>query len=509
MERGFGVASWDQLFARTAGSGRSLQVRVREMIVGAVAEGLIGTEAPLPSSRTLAHTLCISRNTVLLAYQRLVDEELIETHPRSGYFVRSQAIVPLNSAVGMNAPCTGTPDWKYWLARCPSGQRHISIPQGRASVPYPFIYGQFDPSLFPTNAWRECVHRSLSVLEIRGWAADPSEGDDPYLIEQIRTRILPRRGIWVEADQIMMTLGAQQALYIFSELLIDRKVMVGVEEPGFPDARNIFSLRTSDLCPLPVDANGVIPERIPEECRIAFVTPGRHCPTGVTLSAARRQILLRLIEDRDLLVIEDDYESNDGTVAYEAPTLRAQDTTGRVLYIGSLSKMLAPGLRLAFIVGPRELIREARALRRLMLLHTPINNQRALASFLALGHFDRLVRRGFKSVSERAAVLCDALARRLPDFEWSYSHGASHVWVRGPESLDSGKFAERAAAAGVLIEPGDVFFAAEAPPRNCFRIGFSSIAADRIERGIEILTEVLGDMAPRKPLKRCGAQAEK
>jgi GntR family transcriptional regulator/MocR family aminotransferase len=496
MNRGFKVAAWDQLFARTAHSGHSLQVRVREMIVAAVAEGLIGIEAVLPSSRTLADALSISRNTVLLAYQRLIDEELVETRPRSGYFVRPQAMASFRNFRGITGERrAGLPDVRRWLTRCPSGQRHISISQGRASVPYPFIYGQFDPTLFPTNAWRECVYRSLSVLEIRGWAADPSESDDPYLIEQIRTRILPRRGIWVDADEIMMTLGAQQALYIFSELLIDANVTVGVEEPGFPDARNIFSLRTTRLCPLPVDADGVIPERIPEECRIVFVTPGRHCPTGVALSAARRQALLRIIQDRDLLVIEDDYESNDGTTAHEAPTLRAQDPSGRVFYIGSLSKTLAPGLRLTFIVGPRELIHEARALRRLMLLHTPTNNQRALANFLALGHFDRLVRRGFETVSERAAVICESLARRLPGFQWNYSPGASHVWVRGPDSLDCRAFAARAEAAGVLIEPGDVFFAADAPPCNYFRVGFSSIAANRIGRGIEILTQVLDDMA--------------
>lgn len=481
-------ASWDQLFVRTAESGRPLQARLREMIVGAIGDGWLSVDMPLPSSRQLARDLGVARNTVLLAYQQLVDEDVLEARERSGYFVRPGR---WEQPTTRPAPSpAATINWATRLTARPSCQRNIEKPIDWINKPYPFLYGQSDPTLFPINDWRECARQALSMLEIRGWAADLVDGDDPELIEQIRTRVLPRRGIWAASDEIMITLGAQQALYLLAELLVRPGMAVGVEEPGYPDANNIFQLKSATLKSLPVGRHGVDPDDLPNDCDLLLLTPSRQCPTGVRLPTDRRERLLELAEKRDMLIIEDDFESNFGLTPNATTAMRSMDRSDRVLYVGSLSKTLAPGLRLGYIVGPPAVMREARALRRLMLRHPPTNNQRALALFLALGHFDRLLRRLIHAMQERAESLQTAMALHMPGFNVSHGVGGSSVWVKGPDSLDSRALALAALEAGVLIEPGDVFFRQDQPPKHYFRLGFSSISSSRIERGIEILGAV-------------------
>ncbi|MGI9492235.1 MAG: PLP-dependent aminotransferase family protein, partial [Geminicoccaceae bacterium] len=446
-----------------------------------------------PSSRQLAKNLGVARNTVLLAYQQLVDEEVLEARERSGYFVRTDGQLRAPTAPAQIMDAGKKIDWEARLAIRPGHQRNIAKPADWINVPYPFLYGQSDPTLFPINDWRECARQALSVLEIRAWAADRVDSDDPELVEQIRTRVLPRRGIWASKDEIMITVGAQQALYLLAELLIRPGMVVGMEEPGYPDARNIFELKSAVIRALPVGHQGIDPDDIPEECRLVFLTPSRQCPTGTRLPSERRERLLELADVRNLTLIEDDFESNFGLSADAASAMRGMDAGDRVLYVGSLSKMLAPGLRVGYIVGPAAVIREARALRRLMLRHAPTNNQRALALFLSLGHFDRLLRKIVDVLEQRAAAMRSALARHMPDFDISYGIGGSSVWVKGPDDLDSRALVIAAREAGVLIEPGDVFFQRGDPPRNYFRLGFSSIPVTRIEPGIEILGSIAAD----------------
>ncbi|MGI9417338.1 MAG: PLP-dependent aminotransferase family protein [Geminicoccaceae bacterium] len=486
-------ASWDRLFVRTVASGRPLQARLREMVISAISEGWLGADMPLPSSRQLARNLGVARNTVLLAYQQLVDEDVLEARERSGYFVRSSGDRLPCADLTTKAAAGPAVDWRRHLTMTPSDQRNIDKPVDWLNFPYPFLYGQSDPTLFPINDWRECARQALSVLEIRGWAADLVDGDDPELVEQIRTRVLPRRGIWAGADEIMITLGAQQALYLLAELLVRPGMVVGMEEPGYPDARNIFSLKSADLRMLPVAKNGIDPDDVPESCRLLFLTPSRQCPTGVRLPSERRRRLLELAEARHMLLIEDDFESNFGLTDDASTAMRGMDGSGRVLYVGSLSKTLAPGLRVGYIVGPPAVMREARALRRLMLRHPPTNNQRALALFLALGHFDRLLRKNIDVLAERSANIRTALERFLPGFDVTCGTGGSSVWVKGPNGLDSRDLALAARQVGVLIEPGDIFFHGDRPPKHYCRLGFSSIPATRIEPGIEILSRIVAE----------------
>jgi len=384
------------------------------------------------------------------------------------------------------------------MKRQPSLQRNICKVADWEQYAFPFIYGQLDKTLFPASEWRASCQQVLSGAEALDWAKDRYAHDDAELIEQIRDKVLPLRGIWATSDQILVTIGAQQALYLLADLLLDGNTVVGVENPGYPDARNIFSQRTRVLHALPLDEHGLRVGDALAGCQFVYATPSHQAPTTVTMSMARRLELLRQAERDDLIVIEDDYETEVSFSGLPNPALKSLDRSGRVIYVGSLSKSLAPGLRLGYIVAPATLIGELRALRRLMIRHPSAFIERSFALFLALGHFDAFNRRLVAAYRERAAVMTEALARHLPDVNHPRVIGGSSFWIEGPRWLDARRLADEARAQQVLIEPGDVHFAQESPPQNYFRLGFSSIGSDAIGEGIRRLGTLYDRQRPRR-----------
>lgn len=490
-----GGVMWDRLLQLSARSGMSLQVQIREMLVRAILDGWFPLDAPIPSSRDLAEKLGVARNTVVLSYQQLTDEGYLISRERSGYYVNPAILGKPVARREQQRNRGSPPQWRDRFRFQPSAQKNIVKKADWQKYPFPFIYGQFDPSLFPTHDWRECCMKELSVMEIKDWAPDLFTRDDPSLIKQIRTRVLPRRGVFAEDDEIVATVGAQQAIYLIADLLLTDATVVAMEDPGYPDARNIFASRTSRLMGIPVDAAGLCLSESLKNCHYVYLTPSHQCPTTVTMPLERREALLGLAEEADLVLIEDDYESENTYSGTPTPALKSLDRSDRVIYIGSLSKTLAPGLRQGYIVGPPELIQEARALRRLMLRHPSAFIQRAFALFLSLGHHDSLLRRFSAAYRERAQTLSEAIARHLPETTHVPISGGSSCWVKGPPWLNARELGKAAAQRGVLIdEPGDVFFMSEQPPLNYFRLGFTSISADKIDEGVRQLSEAMREL---------------
>lgn len=489
---------WDRLFERESAPNLSLQGRVRQMLVSAILSGHLPPGMPVPSSRQLADQLRIARNTVVFAYQQLVSEGYLVSRERSGHFV-CDSVMQGHSGSASEAAAAVSPAeepqqirWDERLRFRPSRQRNISKPQDWQKQPYPFVYGQFDPDLFPTAEWRECCIKALSVLDIRSWAPDLITHDDPALIEQIRTQVLPRRGVWADAEEIVITVGAQHALYLLADLLVNEDTVVGMEDPGYPDARNIFASHTRHLLPMPVDEGGLCTGTHLLGCDYVFVTPGHQCPTTVTLSMERRETLLALARQADSMIIEDDFESESRWGEGAIPALKSLDRDGRVIYVGSLAKSFAPGLRIGYIVAPRELTRELRALRRLMLRHPSAYIQRAFSLFISLGHHHSLLRKQSQAYQKRGAELTQALARHLPDFTPTPITGSSSCWLQGPPWLNATELSEAALAEGVVVEPGDVFFMnGTNAPGNVLRVGFTSIRPELIEPGIAKLAQVV------------------
>jgi len=482
---------WHRLFQLDAAAGQSLQGQLRQALVKAILDGRVPADVALPSSRELARELGVARNTVVLAYQHLVDECYLVSRERRGYFVNPDMLdgrvdAPDGAASDAASDDAGPPTVVDLLE-----QRNIVRPLDWQRFEFPFIYGQVDPTLFPVNDWREACRLSLRVDAIERWSRDRVDHDDELLIEQVHTRVLPRRGVWAERDEILVTTGAQNALFLIAQLLLDRDATVGIEDPCYVDARNMFSLFTERLVPFPVGDQGVVTDERLATCRMMYVTPSHQCPTTTTMPLQSRRDLLEEASRHGVTIVEDDYESELNFVGKPTPALKSLDAEHRVIYVGSLSKTLAPGLRVGFMVGPRGFIRQARALRRLMYRHPPTNNQRTVAHFLALGHHDSALLRLMQTFKRRWQVMDAALNVHAPLSSLTPTFGGSSFWVRLPEHVGARELERVAAEAGIVINAGDHYFADPNGPANYCRLGFSSIAEARIAPGIERLAGLM------------------
>ena len=499
---------WAQMFELPDQSALPLQGRLRAAVVREIGAGRLAEGAPLPSSRDLALLIGLSRNTVTAAYQQLVDDGFLLARPRSGIFVAPgarQAVAAESPRAVADAPASGRlPDWSARVLRSLLDRPTLSKPERWREVPYPFVYGRHDPQLFPTDDFRECCVRSLARSQLEHWTPDFETDDVPDLIEQIRVRVLPKRGVFALPEEILVTVGAQQGFHLLAEALFEQRTRVGFEEPGYPHARNSFSLRDPRWVALPIDAEGAVIDALPAVDYV-FVTPSHQSPTTVTLSLERRQQLLRRAESEDFVVIEDDYESENLHEGAPVPALKSLDRAGRVIYIGSLSKSLSPAVRLGYIVASRGLIAELRALRHAMLRHPSAFLQHAYALFLALGHHESHARRVNLAMQERMTQAALSLRAQLPEFEFSLPQGGASIWVHAPAWVDGGELATTARRHGVLIEPGDVFFAQPPYPCPYFRLRLSSIGTAQIDAGLRALRAAVDELARARGVVRAGA----
>ena len=487
---------WRQLLGLQPSSALTLQAQLRARLIAAIGAGSLPIRQPLPSSRALATQLGIARNTVVIVYQQLADDGYLIARRRQGYYANPAVVAPRPHEVSEDV-AAGL-DWAARVKVRPSLQRHISKALDWEQYEFPFIYGQMDRGLFPAAEWRASCQHVLSGSDSLDWAQDRFTRDDPSLLEQIRDKVLPLRGIWASAEEILVTIGAQHALYLLADLLIDGQTTVGFENPGYPDARHIFSRRTSHLRPLPLDEHGLRVGEALSGCHFIYATPSHQSPTTVTMPVERRAELLRQAKADDFLIIEDDYETEVSFSGLPNPALKSLDRSGRVIYVGSLSKSLAPGLRLGYVVAPSALIAELRVLRRLMIRHPTAFIARSFAQFLALGYYDAFNRRLVAAYRERAAALGAVLPRYIPGARHPPVTGGSSFWIEGPAWLDARRLAAEALQERVLIEPGDVHFAEETPPLNYFRLGLSSIAPSAIQEGVRRLGVLVQRQRPRR-----------
>lgn len=478
----------DIALSESRDGGASLQVRLRHSLITAISEGRLVGGQKLPATRLLARQMGIARNTVTAVYEDLAAKGYLVSRERLGYFVGTD---PETAGPTESAPVRSGIEWCHRLRTNISALRNIEKPANWQTYPFPFVYGQVDPKLFPIGIWRACSRDALGRSAIDYWAADRAVEDDPLLIEQICRHILPPRGIFARPDEVMITLGSQHGIYLLSQLLVRAGDRVLVEDPGYPDARNIFVTADADIRTTPVDKEGIQLDGPFDDADVVLVTPTCHCPTNVTMSAARRERLLELADRHDFVIFEDDYES-ETLFGSPMPALKSQDADGRVIYLGTLSKVLAPGMRIGYLVAPAPLIAEARTLRRLMHRSAPLNNQRTAAIFLAEGHYLGLVKSLRASLAERWACLAQCLDASLPDFARSTTSGSS-AWLCCPADIDGRELLVRAAARGVLIESGDPFVAPHDAGRF-IRLGISSIDAGRIGSGIAAIAETVAEM---------------
>ena len=477
---------------RATGKG-TLQQRIRQKVIDAILAGIYPPGRRLPSSRKLSKQLRVSRNTVVLAYQQLIAEGYLAASRGSGIYVSEGA--ERRRLVGGAAEPPPATQWTHRLKNKLPELEAYRYPPDWQKYPFPFLEGRFDRTCFPVAEWREAIRLTLGVREIEQWSADAGEADDPLLVEQIRSKVLPRRGIHARADEILITLGVQQGLHLVAEVLVGRGTRVAIEEPGHVAMRELLSARGAHLIHQAIDREGMLVDDGLNSCSIAYVTPSHQRPTAATMSLGRRRNLLQKASDQDFIIIEDDYECETNYLDDTFPALRGMPGGERVVYVGNLSRVLAPGLRLGFIAAAPELISEARRLRALTTRHPPLFNQRSAALFLSMGHYDKTMLRMGRIFRERLIALRDALNHYRPRaLTIAPVRGGTTYWVSGPEGLDARELAKHAAMRGVLIEPVGHYYARESTSANVFRMGITGIALDRIRPGVAVLTDVIGEL---------------
>ncbi len=469
---------------------------LQQQIQRTVIEGILASRYQpgdrMPSSRKLAEHLGISRITVTLAYTELISNDYLTSKGRSGYFISDTAPVPVQFDLPEYSGQDDV-DWQRSIGQHFTNYSGLVRPSDWRDYRYPFIYGQADIKLFDHQNWRLCALQALGQKDFISLTSDYYDTDDPKLIEFITRHILPRRGIAARPEQVLLTLGAQNALWLSAQILLTQRRTAAMENPGYAGLREILGQTRCNMLSLDVDENGLPPDAIPGDVDVVFTTPSHHAPTNATMPLTRRTNLLNRASQDDFIIVENDYEFEISFQHSPSPALKSLDKNGRVVYIGSFSKSLFPGLRLGYLVGSEPFIRQARALRALVLRHPPGHIQRTVVYFLSLGHYDAQINKTGLAYKRRRAVLDAAIQEHHLTVAGPGNSGGSSIWMRAPKGVNTMVLAETLRQQQVIIEPGRAFFAQHDENNQYYRLSYSSIGAERIPEGISRIARALAN----------------
>lgn len=437
---------------------------------------LAGTLAPgarLPPSRHLAEELGVARQTVVIAYERLAAEGYVRAQVGSGTFVAADLpdAAPPPAPV---PPCGASALSRRgaMLAALPSTAAQ-SVP-GQPASGLLLAPGVPAPDLFPTAAWASCTARVLRSLagELTPY---PAPRGLPALRREIAAHLAASRGLMADPACILVTAGTQQALRIAAELLLDPGDPAWVEDPGYIAGRGALLAAGAALVAVPSDAEGLdvaAGVRLAPGARLALVAPSHATPLGGALPIGRRLALLDWAARAGSWVLEDDCDSEFRWEGKPLPPLATLDRTGRVIYCGTFSKNLAPGLRLGFAVVPESLVRAFERTRALIDRGPPALTQAVLAEFMAQGRLAPHIRRMRTEYAARRAALLAALARHCPAVEPLAAPGGLHLVARLEDGADEAAIVRMARTRELGVAPLAAYFSA-APRMSGLVIGFA------------------------------------
>ena len=447
----------------------------------------------IPSTRTLAGELGISRLPIVNAFEQLVAEGYFESGVGSGTFVANVSARPASTPGERRRGAAGSRRRKA-VSRDSDFLRRGTDPWlgGRGA----FRVSQPALDRFPFPVWARLVGRH--AREMRSAPARLSYGDpmgDRSFREAVAAYLRRARSVRCEADQIMVVAGSQQALDLTARVLLDPGSEVWVEEPGYLGVRDVLRLRGAELVPVPIDREGLNVAAGVERsrrARAAYVTPSHEYPLGMTMTLSRRLELLDWARRSGAWIIEDDYDSEYRYESLPIASLQGLDRDSRVIYIGTFSKVLFPALRVGYIVVPEDLVSRFAAVRAVSDDFPPMFVQSVLAEFLSGGHFARHVRRMRALYRERRSALVEAIEEELGD---SLSvvggeAGMHLVAVLRKRGRDH-EWSLRAARAGVWAMPLSSCYFGKAT-RQGFVLGFSGTDVPEIRAGVRGLKTVMG-----------------
>ena len=456
-----------------------IYLRIADRLRAIMAAGGLAAGARLPSSRALASQLGVARNTVDAAFALLAGEGAIETR-RGGGTVVSAALTARVAAPSQRAMALG-------------GSRPDPV------APLAFRMGLPGLDAFPRKTWS-----GLAVKAARAMGATDMAYPDPAgfrgLREAIAAYLGVSRGIGCTAGQVLITAGFQGALSLVQRVLLRPADPVWVEDPGYLLARQALDVGGASLVPVPVDAEGMRVKAgvtAAPRAKLAMVTPTHQSPLGVALSLPRRLALLAWAADAGAWVLEDDYDSEFRYTGRPLPALKSLDQAGRVLFAGSFSKVLFPGLRLGYLVVPGTLSEALLRASRLASGGPPMLEQRVAAAFMEQGHFARHLRRMRVLYAGRRRALAAALTSRFGDrVSVELTAGGMHLLARFPGAADDSVLARRALAVGLAPTALSGLSMAHGAGQGLL-IGFTNVAEEDAAALVARLGDVVDPVGPQ------------
>jgi GntR family transcriptional regulator/MocR family aminotransferase len=492
------------LWLRLDGEG-PLHRQAYRALRAAILSGQLRAGARLASTRALAAELGVSRNTVLQAYEQLVAEGYAATRTGSGTYVATLArglASNFSSSAGRDSGGGAGSRRSEAAALSSYGRRiagairpgHASWSLPRESVRYDFRYGEPAYADLPLTAWARILGRRARRLSVRRLAYQ-APGGAPELREALSGYLARARGVVCAPEQILIVQGSQQAIDLTVRLLVDPGDTAVLEEPHYTGFSFCLAAAGAELVHVPADEHGLQVEALEAvpAARLVCVTPSHQYPAGGVLSLPRRLALLEWVRRRDAYVLEDDY---DGEFRYEGrpvESLQALDRHGRVLYMGTASKLLFPALRIGWLVVPPALARAFHDAKALADTGTATLEQLAFADFIAEGHLERHIRRARARHASRRRALLDAVERELgPRARILGANAGLHVLLR-LEDVSAREVSRLRAACrerGVAVYPAAPFYA-RPPARAELLLGYAALGEGEIRQAVRRLREAL------------------
>jgi DNA-binding transcriptional MocR family regulator len=458
--------------------------------LGAHLRGLIAADrlprgGKLPATRELAAALGVSRNTVTQAYEDLIAEGVLAAHVGQGTFVAAR---PASAPPPEARPAA--PRGFVWSGLFARRARALAVPEGlartRDTIRFDFRGGQVATDALPARELGRALGRAAARLDTL--ARDPGPLGWPPLRREI-ARYLVGRGIACEPADVAVVNGAQQAIDLVARVLLDPGDTVVIEQPGYFGASLAFAACQAHLVGVGVDAEGLRTDELARVLRgrhakLVYVTPAAQSPTGAVMSDARRRALLALADEHQTPVLEDDYDSELRYEGAPVAALKTLDAAGQVIYAGTFSKVLFPGLRVGYVVAARPLLEKLALARWNTDVETSVLPQAALADLLAAGGLERHLRRVRKVYAARLAAMLAALEGAMPAAtSWTRPRGGHAVWLTLPPGAEPEALRRAAGAAGIAYTPGTVFHC-DGRGEESLYLSFANLPPAAIAEGI-------------------------
>jgi GntR family transcriptional regulator / MocR family aminotransferase len=479
---------------------RPLHCQLYDGLREAILAGRLKPGDRVPSTRSLAQSLGISRATITQGYEQLLSEGYLQAVTGSGTSVCRELPDDAVRPAAFKPSLSGgsRTDERQHSQRAPKDLSEFAanlsiVGDFRCRSKAPFNFAEGRPSLeeFPMQQWRRLMLRHFrhGGPELLDYAGDP-RGHRP-LREAIAGYLSRARAVECDSDQVIITNGTQQALTLVARILVEKGDTVALEDPGYLSARYAFRAEGAKLNPIPVDTLGMEVDRLSKPVKLIYVTPSHQFPTGAVMPLARRLELLSWAESAGAYIVEDDYDSEFRFGGRPIPSLQGLDAAERVLYIGTFSKMLFPSLRLGYMVVPRGLAQVFKQAKWLMDRHSPSLEQRVLTDFITEGFLERHLRRMRTLYNRRRGALVEALTRHFGDKATVFGESAGmHLVVDLRTRYANAEVIRRAADAGVGISSIEQYYLRRAPA-NRFLLGYGGLSEGQIAQGIRRLAEAV------------------